>query len=147
MIFDGVPANSSERIIASVSVADDKINPVGGATIFLQAPNEMRWGVWFGTGNRTLTNTEDLVSVDHALKVFPNPFREQLQLELELPNANPVQITLLDGLGRQVRQEQHSVGAGAQRFQLSWMGLPNGTYWLQVEQDGKRWDRRVVKMQ
>lgn len=147
LIFDGVPNNSSERILASVQVADDKISPDGNATIFFQDFNEARWGVWFGTGNRTLTDTEELISYENSLKVFPNPFQAHLQLELELPNSSPLQITLFDGFGRRVRQEQQSVGAGAQSLQLSWTGLPNGTYWLNVEQDGKRWGRRVVKMQ
>lgn len=147
LIFDGVPQNSSEQILASVQVADDKINPIGSATIFLQAPNEMRWGTWFGTGNRTLTNTEDLIQLESALTVYPNPFRQNIQLELELPTSKPVQISLFDGFGRKVRQEQQAAGVGMQSFSLSWAGLPNGTYWLRVEQNGKSWGRRVVKMQ
>lgn len=147
LIFDGTPANSSKRILASVSVAADKISPIGNATIFLDVPNEARWGIWFGTGNRTLTDTENLTAAENALKVYPNPFRQNMQVELALPSSHRVQISLFDGFGRKVRQEQRSVGAGEQNLQLSWAGLPNGTYWLRIEQDGKRWGRRVVKVQ
>ncbi|MBX2874164.1 MAG: M4 family metallopeptidase [Saprospiraceae bacterium] len=147
LIFDAVPENSTERILGSVQVAADKINPVGNAFIFLQVPNQARWGTWFGTGNRTLTDTEEALSVENALKVYPNPFRQELQVEIKLPNSTPVQISLFDGFGRSVRQERSAVGAGAQSFQLNWAGLANGTYWLRIEQDGKRWGRRVVKIQ
>lgn len=146
LIFDAVPQGSSERILGSVQVAADKISPVGNATIFLQKPNQARWGVWFGTGNRTLTRTEEVLNVAQAIKVYPNPFQDNLQVELELPSNTPVQINLFDGLGRRVRQEQQAVGAGAQNFEMSWTGLATGTYWLSIEQDGKRWGRRVVKI-
>ncbi len=146
LIFDGVPQNSSERILASVPVAADKISPAGNATIFLQKPNEARWGVWFGTGNRTLTDTDEVLNLEQAIKVYPNPFRDELQVELELPSSTPVQITLFDGFGRRVRQEQQAVGASAQNFRLSWTGLATGTYWLRIGQDGQSWGRRVVKI-
>lgn len=146
LIFDALPQNSTERILARVSVADDKINPVGNASIFLQVFNEARWGIWFGTGNRTLTDTDEALALENDIKVYPNPFRQELQIEVELPTSEPVQITLFDGLGRRVRQQQQAVGAGEQSFQLNWAGLAEGAYWLSIEQDGLRWGRRVVKV-
>lgn len=147
LIFDGTPANSSEKILVSIDVATDKINRVGNATIFLQAPNEARWGTWFGTGSRALTDTKYVDAVDASLKVFPNPIQAQFQVELDLPTTAAVQISLFDGLGRRVMQEQHAGAAGFQRFDLSSKGLPSGTYWLSIQQDGRKWGRRVVKVQ
>ncbi|MEZ5039679.1 MAG: M4 family metallopeptidase [Saprospiraceae bacterium] len=146
LIFDGVPSNSSERIIAKINLAADKINANGNATVFLQAPNEARWGVWFGTGSRNLTDIGELNTVDSRVKVYPNPFRDQIRVELELPTSGSVEFSLYDGLGRQLKQLQKPGSTGLQTFDLDWNGLPGGTYWLSIQQDGQRWGRRVVKI-
>lgn len=63
----------------------------------------------------------------------PNPFTNQLRVQLSTKAAGPATLTLLDGLGRPVRQQQMQLKTGAQEIFLSdVVGLPRGLYFLRV---------------
>ncbi|MEM1095696.1 MAG: choice-of-anchor B family protein, partial [Bacteroidota bacterium] len=71
---------------------------------------------------------------DFALDLYPNPFADVLRLQLDLPTAEHVTITLTDALGRTVRtlHDDH-LEASAHRITVDTGDLAAGRYMLRVQ--------------
>ncbi len=84
--------------------------------------------------------------------VWPNPFAEQLFLQLELPAASPVRLSVLDVSGRQVRRlADRTFGAGS--YRLLWDGrdergqrVASGLYYVRLDRGTQTRDWRVVHL-
>ncbi len=94
-----------------------------------------------------ITSNNDLQQLDAVLlSVYPNPFKEQLTVQYTLTEEGPVQLHLLDALGRTLAsQSLGTVPAGLQRATLTWRNLVPGTYILLVDLNGKKQQRILVK--
>ncbi|MFK7935414.1 MAG: T9SS type A sorting domain-containing protein, partial [Saprospiraceae bacterium] len=80
-------------------------------------------------------------NVVSELKVYPNPLTTN-QLSIDLPSSEiPATAIFTDQLGRVVQQT--SLASGQQSLLLQ--NLPQGVYWLQVEQAGEVWMEKIVK--
>jgi PKD repeat protein len=75
-----------------------------------------------------------------GVKVYPNPAQDILNVVAGLDQAGPVQVELLDLLGRPVRQIAREVRpAGAASWNVSLEGLPDGLYLVRMtSRDGVR---------
>jgi len=83
-------------------------------------------------------------AVFSSLKVYPNPARQQVVIDLSLATRSNVQLRLLNSLGQQVEWRQLS-NFTAGRQQLNVAGLPRGVYLLMVQtQKGEGTSRRLV---
>lgn len=144
--FDAFDQNSN-RVLGIVEVANDKINAVGQAFVYISGSAGARWGLNFATGDRNLTtNTKDLILQSDGLKIYPNPVRDQLQLEMELPATDEVLIQVFDQLGRRIYSDQQMLGAGRQHVNLDLGNFSRGTYVLDIRQGNRHWVQRVVKL-
>lgn len=88
-----------------------------------------------GQGERYLPEVTMLLAEASAFRLFPatpNPAAEYTDLSFELPTANEVTLTMLDGLGRPVVRRSQTLEAGANRFRLDTRSLPAGTYYYQL---------------
>ncbi len=94
-----------------------------------------------------LTPTQQIREMDDVLlSVYPNPFNEQLTLQYTLTEEGPVNVYLLDALGRNLASQRlGTVPAGLQRASLTWRNLTAGTYILVVELNGQKQQRILVK--
>ncbi|UYZ59923.1 metallophosphoesterase [Hymenobacter latericus] len=79
-----------------------------------------------------------------ALSTYPNPFEEELTLEILAETTAAATITLTDNLGRVVWQAARAVQPGANRVQLV-PGLSKGLYQATVLLNGKVLSQRLVK--
>ncbi|HVU56278.1 MAG TPA: PKD domain-containing protein, partial [Puia sp.] len=68
-----------------------------------------------------------------ALTVFPNPFKDQVQVLINNPSAGQVTITLLDQSGKAWRKYAFTKAAGAVVQMLSIGDLPIGAYYVKVQ--------------
>ncbi len=95
---------------------------------------------WFGVkAFGTVTSIKD-GRLGLGLKLWPNPVRDFLYVELETPNRFQ-HLSLIDGLGRTVILEHLSASAR----QLDLTGLPDGPYFLHLlTEDGHR-VKKIVK--
>ncbi|MDZ7267009.1 MAG: phosphodiester glycosidase family protein [candidate division KSB1 bacterium] len=64
----------------------------------------------------------------YALQAHPNPARQQVKLSFSLPRAGPVEIRMLDLLGRVVARTSGRAQAGFNQMQLAWRHIPAGRY-------------------
>lgn len=146
IIFDGVD-NSGNRVLGRIALATDKINSDNGAFLFISGNAGARWGTVFATGDRNLsTDTKELEIQSEGLTVFPNPFRNRLQIELDSPAAEMTTVQLFDPLGRSIYFRQEMLGSGIQKLELSIGNLSNGNYVLDIRQANQRWIQRIIKL-
>lgn len=78
------------------------------------------------------TNTEDLASLTNEFSVYPNPAKEEINLQLALQDqADNVVVRLMDLAGRTILQRDYQ---NIQREFLAYnvSSLPGGTYFIQV---------------
>ncbi len=76
--------------------------------------------------------------------VWPNPTRDALTVEVRLPAAGALHLTLLDAVGRTVVRRDLSAPAGPVRERLDVTALPAGLYLLRAQAGSHRFTRRVV---
>lgn len=74
----------------------------------------------------------------------PNPTRSETWVELSLPSAQPVTISLQDLTGRTL-QTVKADASTQQRIRLEMSGLPSATYVVRIQADGQVFSLKAVK--
>lgn len=104
------------------------------------------WANWFAIGERVLTSTGEPAAINGMpIKVFPNPFLENLTIEFELERSEKVMVELFDLLGRRMYLQTFDAAAGNFRQPLSIGGLPAGSYLLRVNAGADSATQRIMK--
>ncbi len=88
-----------------------------------------------GRTNKILndSNTEK-----NQIKLYPNPFQNNLTIELNSLETGKVNITMIDMLGRGVLSEQHKVEEGKNQIDLIFGNdLQGGVYNINIQMEGK----------
>jgi hypothetical protein len=99
-------------------------------------PSEQIYFSMVGVGNQELSN---------ALKVYPNPFRNQLNVEFGVIQTGQVKISLLNLLGQEVRLiEQGSFTSGNHNITFTAKGLLPGIYFLKMDSSNGTDVKKVV---
>ncbi len=75
-----------------------------------------------------------------SVSVFPNPVKNNLDLQFELSENTDIRIRITDPGGRVVQtlNEQNDLAPGAHRRQVDVSTLPPGTYFVQLQSDNAR---------
>jgi hypothetical protein len=100
---------------------------------------------------KDLTVAHDPLSEQNkSLKIWPNPFSDQLELEIELSENSRLFATILDISGQEVWNEKlGKFGIG--KHQMVLKNLPthlvSGTYILRIDNGIDSWTQRIVKQQ
>lgn len=83
-----------------------------------------------------------------TFEIYPNPFRETLQLEITLRSGQSrAELELFDLAGRQLERKELELPAGPQNLSLSTASLPTGLYFIRLRlDDGSKVVRKVVKV-
>ncbi|MEE9438662.1 MAG: M4 family metallopeptidase [Saprospiraceae bacterium] len=102
IIFDAND-NNDFGVIASTQLKDNKIEAVPSTAVIQLGFEsvEVKWGVWFGNGERDITDVDDVLS-DNVFTVFPNPAHQQITVRQNLKDNENVSITIVDLMGRMV---------------------------------------------
>lgn len=100
-------------------------------------------------GNPALCNVNGIAPEENnpaALNVFPNPFNDQLQINLLLSSPQTVELELVNVLGevQQSQQMTHTGGSQTITFTPS-ADLAPGIYFLRVKAGNSTWTRPVIK--
>jgi len=107
-----------------------------------------------GTGNFSWENPvfiKESDSIDCKLNVFPNPFHDNVRIEVQLTNKSRVSVTMYDLFGKIVKEfcdiESHSP-----QLQINWDGTdeekgtcPQGIYILTLRSDSDQISKKIVK--
>lgn len=149
LIFDGY-TTQDDPVVGIVNLANDKINAATNppsAQILIEGDfSGARWGVWFANGTRQLTDNEETKLFDQSLKIFPNPFEENIYLRGALKKAGTVRVEIFDQLGKKVNQLVFNTDTEIWQKSLSLRNLPAGTYVLRASAGASSVSRKMVKL-
>ncbi len=76
--------------------------------------------------------------------IWPNPATTRLHVALSAPEPVALRLALYDVLGRRVRVQRHTLGAGEARLVMPVDGLPAGVFMLRAESPQAGETRKVV---
>ncbi|MEQ9298075.1 MAG: T9SS type A sorting domain-containing protein [Cyclobacteriaceae bacterium] len=90
---------------------------------------------------------EEPIKEEPVFKIFPNPASDEVNVIVEVPEAGPFDLQIIDLQGRAVYQMQRDqVREGTQWIKLSNLNLPSGMYVLQLIANGiERGERLIIK--
>jgi hypothetical protein len=146
--------DSTTNALRSVGFVRFRITP--RTTLALGDAIQNRAGIYFDFNAPVITNTAvtvvqnptSLASLAPAntypLLVWPNPAAGALNVRAASPGAS-ARFTLVDGLGRTVRDVRLPVGRGnvvTHTFDVS--GVAPGLYFMRASSDDLHWNQRVV---
>ncbi len=130
--------NSGQEIIGLRALSSDKISGEGDAFIFLE---DATWGVWFATGSRDLTASEEITAQSKLFSVSPNPASSYLQVERLQPGSQEIDFRIVDLRGRLV-----SAGTiSEQNANLNLSEFASGTYFLQLVSEEGIFVQKFIK--
>jgi hypothetical protein len=98
-------------------------------------PNNYRLLWTDGSGNIAFSNVVTLAATTNStvVAVTPNPFRDQVTVRMNISQAEPVSIRVLDSKGSVLRQVQAQGVRGPNAFDVDGLsGLPVSVYFIQV---------------
>ncbi len=90
-----------------------------------------------------VSGVEEEVKID--LKIYPNPFRDVLEVGAEFTSAGKVQIEIFDITGRKVFDNSYAISTPFFNKEIELGFLPAGVYSLAVTTASERRTRLVVK--
>lgn len=127
-----VPGNSGE-ITSGMSVAENGQIYLYGTSFQNQNEDIVLIRV---KGESATTSTENAYNPVTRVTAYPNPASEQLMITMELDQATPVMISLLDLNGRTINQlSLGNLTSGSQQFDISSLLQPaaTGMYILNIQ--------------
>jgi subtilisin family serine protease len=99
-------------------------------------------GIAFISGVTSVSGSVGLPTTMSLSHNYPNPFREETNVEIGVPEAQTITATVYNILGQRVASEQLPLAGGYYTLNLSLGHLPTGVYFLRL--DGR--ESQVVKL-
>ncbi len=92
-----------------------------------------------------VSNTQDPV-ISTNTHVYPNPFSNNTNIELNLETPANVQITVLNAMGQKVASRNYGTQSGKNVFPFDGTNLANGVYYMNIYVDDKFTTKRISIM-
>jgi len=144
IIFGG--EEDGNEVVKIIDLEDNKIASPSNADP-LTLINVAKWPIWFAQGERDLPVATEIVSdITTNLKITPNPFEGDLQINFGLENNTELQIKVYNINGQLVRQsapQNYTVGQHQIRFETN--DLPSGTYIVHLQSESQNQSVKVMK--
>jgi hypothetical protein len=144
--FIGLTAGDGHTIIDSISFGLQAVDfsygrfPDGSVYLGTMSPSQMAFNTTTGTGQGKIL---DLLS----WAVYPNPFRNELNLSIAHAGIEPVVIKIYDLLGRMVYTNQYgnNTRAGGD-YQISTTSLAPGTYSIVLINGDRKYVKKLIRL-
>lgn len=144
-IYFNAESNTNASVVALLKLATNKIEPATGSVPSIFKSNTI-WGVNFATGKRVLTGVHEVQTPDGTLlKVYPNPFSAEFQIELALSEPQTLWIEVFDLVGKRVWSELVKGATGLIKKGIAINEAPSGTYLIRVTAGKNSTTQKIVK--
>lgn len=99
------------------------------------------------TSDAVVVNTTSVKQEEmrREIAVYPQPTLGEFTLEVNLRQGSQVRLSIRDISGREVFNTLERSAAASYRRTVDLRGEAPGVYFIQVQSDGRRWTREVVK--
>jgi len=125
VIFDA--ESSGTAVIAGAILNDNKIESSQAGVQLGFNETGIRWGVWFGNGERALA-AEDQIQAEITL--YPNPAAQSITLEAYLAEGGETLITITDMTGKLLQSKMHKSINGKITINLN--GITSGLHVMTI---------------
>ncbi|HEY3387788.1 MAG TPA: M4 family metallopeptidase, partial [Saprospiraceae bacterium] len=131
--------DNGSLLLATIDVeADNKIHPIPGSEVGLLSGGQK--GVWFATGDREFTSTEESGYHPLTLNVSPQPASTWLKVEAEFEPGD-ANASIIDLTGRLIQSSRMTSDA-----KIDVTSLASGAYLLRcIAPDGQLYQTKFVK--
>lgn len=87
------------------------------------------------------------VSTETSVQAYPNPFTNQLRIEIKAPKSAEAIIRMFDISGREITAgfTRKMLNAGTNIIPLNVSGIAHGSYIISIEMNGEKVTKKVVK--
>lgn len=143
VLFDAISDGSGLGVIGGAVLLDNKIESNSASIQLGFQSTGIKWGVWFGNGDRDITSSENIELGDHTISLFPNPAGESIIIKSTLENTGNTQISIIDIMGRKVFVK--NVIKLEQETLLDISALPAGSYILNIRSNRRVSSEMFVK--
>ncbi|MEM1327442.1 MAG: M4 family metallopeptidase [Bacteroidota bacterium] len=138
LYFDALDQQNNP-VLAKIPLSSSKITAGGDGFVFLR---DAKWGVAYATGERVLSDIEEIET--DTWTIAPNPFSDQLQLITSEITTTDQWYQLTDVTGKILLKGL--LPKGEQQHTLSVKHLPEGIYFLQWQTARGMQTQQVVKV-
>jgi hypothetical protein len=142
------PATAGAQATSTTSIAFRQVAWYGGGGFNQSALDEIRFGDSYsavtppGGSARAVAPTPELTA--EAVKVYPNPGREQIFLQMNAPQAAKARVEVRSLAGQLLRDAPATLQLGLNTLAAPVKGLPAGTYVLVISANGQRLTKKLV---
>lgn len=91
----------------------------------------------------SFTNTNDEAALEYGVKVYPNPFSDLTNLEINLAETSLVSVNLYNQVGQLVSSKNYGELSGNQVIPVYANNLESGMYFLQMTINGNTISRKI----
>ena len=134
VVEESIFPSSKYNYLLSTSIADVKSLPYLCVTLDLNG-DVTPSGNWM---------CKDLQNKLHTFSAHPNPVKDELNVEWISQSSGVLQITVADGLGRQVFVQKVNALAGLNRQRMLLQGIRDGLYTLVIDDGETRRVQRIL---
>ena len=129
--------------LASIGLVRDKIHPVKNAqgAFVLQKAQK---GNWFSNGTRSTSSVKEELD-NNSVLISPNPFKDNLTLEIQAEKAGVGKVEIFDLVGKTVSTHPLSISSGKNPISINTQPLQAGAYLLRVTIEGKYLTKKIIK--
>ena len=100
-------------------------------------------GNWFANGTRVLTSTGDLDKA--AVRITPNPFNDNVTIEVTADKTDVGQVQIFDLLGKNILSRPLSISTGKNAVSIETSSLQAGAYLVKITIGNKSLTTKIVK--
>jgi hypothetical protein len=90
------------------------------------------------------TAVPDVHSISGSLELFPNPVRNELTMKFNVENGEPVHVSVMDMLGREVATVADKYMHGAQQIAYNTANFPAGLYVVRLQSGAETVTRKLL---
>ncbi len=141
LVFDYVDGN--EEGLGIIQLNTDKIT---ASSAQASLGGGLRWGTWFTTGSRVLSDIEDIVEDKSALVISPVPANSELLISVsEEVFISAVNIEISNMVGEKLMRKVINA-TDMSNYKLDISDLSSGTYILSVRNADKILSKKFIKL-
>lgn len=97
----------------------------------------------FGTNNSNAAISDKIIKKE--IKVYPNPFKDELNINLDLTKSQNVNLKIYNSLGKCVAKEDYkNLSIGHNKLQFKNNNLSTGVYFLEIKIGNKIHRKKVI---
>ena len=90
------------------------------------------------------TSISNRTLADWKVKIFPNPFSEEIKISISLENKNNLSLGIYDLNGRELRSK-HFKGIFQADWEVEMMDFPAGIYLLRITDGRSQLSQKLIK--